>query len=244
MELIILDNEEQIGEEVGNIVLDLVKTNKTAVLGLATGSSPESTYKYIIKKSNEEKIDWSEIITFNLDEYKGLDGTNDQSYRYFMNTKLFDHININLKNTNVPSGHITTNEDAQKYDEDIKRKGGIDLQILGIGTNGHIGFNEPGSSFESLTSIVDLTPSTIASNSRYFANEADVPKQAISMGLKSIMNAKKIVLIAIGAAKAEAIKQLVEGQKSTNWPCTVLQDHNYITVVVDKAAASLLGKSE
>ncbi|ATX71378.1 glucosamine-6-phosphate deaminase [Spiroplasma clarkii] len=240
MELVILKDDKEIAKKVGDIIIDLVKTNKAAVLGLATGSSPESTYQYVIEKTAAEKIDWKEVVTFNLDEYIGLSETDEQSYCYYMNKKLFENININIKNTFVPSGLVKNDLEAQKYDEEIKKHGGIDLQILGIGTNGHIGFNEPKTSFDSLTRIVDLTPSTIAANARFFDNEADVPKQAVSMGLKSIMNAKKIILIAMGATKAEAIKALIEGNQSTEWPCTVLQDHSDILVVVDEAAASLL----
>lgn len=240
MKIKIFENKEEVGQATGEIILETIKKNKKSVLGLATGSSPESTYEYIIAKSKKDNIDWSEVITFNLDEYEGLSETNDQSYRYYMNKNLFNHININIKNTFVPSGFVKTNEEASKYDEQISNFGGIDLQLLGIGTNGHIGFNEPGTSFESITSIVDLAPSTIESNSRFFASENDVPKRAISMGLKSIMNVKKIVLIAIGSEKAQAIKQLVEGEISTQWPCSILKTHPDLTLILDKNAAKLL----
>jgi glucosamine-6-phosphate deaminase len=155
---------------------------------------------------------------------------------------LFDHININKENTHVPSGAITSNEEAAKYDAAIAAAGGIDIQLLGLGINGHVGFNEPGTSFDSITSIVDLTESTIEANSRFFQSKDEVPTQAISMGLKSIMNAKKVVLIAMGKNKAEAVKHLVEGPVSTEWPCTTLLNHNDVTVVIDEEAASLLTK--
>ncbi|WP_342275536.1 glucosamine-6-phosphate deaminase [Spiroplasma endosymbiont of Cantharis lateralis] len=240
MKIIKISDNNEAGKIVSDLILNEVKSNSKIVLGLATGSSPITTYENIIVKSKELNIDWSKVTTFNLDEYKGLSSQHSQSYRYFMNNKLFDHINIDQKNTFVPSGMIETNNEAQKYDELISQKGGIDLQLLGLGINGHVGFNEPGSDFEGLTSIVKLTKSTIEANSRFFENENDVPTQAISMGLKSIMNAKKIILIATGSAKAEAVKNLVEGPISKDWPCSILLNHKDVTVVIDNEAARLL----
>ncbi|WP_338985344.1 glucosamine-6-phosphate deaminase [Spiroplasma endosymbiont of Diplazon laetatorius] len=240
MKIIRVKDNNEAGKIVSDLILNEVKENNKVVLGLATGSSPITTYENIISKTKEQNIDWSEVKTFNLDEYKGLEASHNQSYRYFMNDKLFDHININKENTFVPSGMIETNEEANKYDNLIAQHGGIDLQLLGLGINGHVGFNEPGSDFEGLTSIVNLTKSTIEANSRFFENESDVPTQAISMGLKSIMNAKKIVLIATGESKAEAVKNLVEGPISSEWPCSVLLNHKDVTVVIDGEAAKLL----
>ncbi|WP_339029703.1 glucosamine-6-phosphate deaminase [Spiroplasma endosymbiont of Cantharis nigra] len=240
MKIIKISDNNEAGIIVSDLILNEVKSNSNIVLGLATGSSPITTYENIIVKSKELNIDWSKVTTFNLDEYKELSSEHSQSYRYFMNNKLFDHINIDQKNTFVPSGMIETNNEAQKYDELISQKGGIDLQLLGLGINGHVGFNEPGSDFEGLTSIVKLTKSTIEANSRFFENENEVPTQAISMGLKSIMNAKKIILIATGSAKAEAVKNLVEGPISKNWPCSILLNHKDVTVVIDNEAARLL----
>ncbi|QBQ07388.1 glucosamine-6-phosphate deaminase [Spiroplasma gladiatoris] len=240
MNLIIVENDQELGQKTGDLILNKIKANKNIVLGLATGSSPITTYKYIIEKTNQENIDWSNVRTFNLDEYKGLEPTHEQSYRYFMNQNLFDHVNIDKNNTLVPSGSVKDNEKAKEYDKLIEKAGGIDLQLLGIGINGHIGFNEPGSSFDSLTSVVDLTDLTIEANSRFFENKNDVPTKAISMGLKSIMKAKEIVLIAFGKNKAEAIKHLVEGPVDVQWPCSVLLNHNNVTVIVDKEAASML----
>ncbi len=240
MKIIKISDNNEAGKIVSDLILNEVKSNSKIVLGLATGSSPITTYENIIVKSKELNLDWSKVTTFNLDEYKGLSSQHSQSYRYFMNNKLFDHINIDQKNTFVPSGMIETNNEAQKYDELISQKGGIDLQLLGLGINGHVGFNEPGSDFEGLTSIVKLTKSTIEANSRFFENENDVPTQAISMGLKSIMNAKKIILIATGSAKAEAVKNLVEGPISKDWPCSILLNHKDVTVVIDNEAARLL----
>lgn len=240
MKILKVKNEIEAGKLGSEIILELVTNNAKPVLGLATGSTPISTYKQIIERTNNEKIDWSNVITFNLDEYKGLKATDEQSYDYFMRKNLFDHINIKKENTNIPSGAIQTNEEAHKYDDLIASKGGIDLQLLGLGVNGHVGFNEPPCDFNSLTSIVNLVESTIESNKRFFAKKEDVPTQAISMGMKSIMSAKKILLIALGEAKADAIAQLVNGKVSENWPCTLLQNHKDVTIIIDEAAASKL----
>jgi glucosamine-6-phosphate deaminase len=242
MNVITVKNDQAVGEKVGSLFVEAVAKNPNIILGLATGSSPISTYQNIIKTSKDKNVDWTNVKTFNLDEYKGLEPTHKKSYRYFMNENLFDHININKENTHVPSGAITSNEEAAKYDAAIAAAGGIDIQLLGLGINGHVGFNEPGTSFDSITSIVDLTESTIEANSRFFQSKDEVPTQAISMGLKSIMNAKKVVLIAMGKNKAEAVKHLVEGPVSTEWPCTTLLNHNDVTVVIDEEAASLLTK--
>ncbi|AUM62401.1 glucosamine-6-phosphate deaminase [Spiroplasma monobiae] len=240
MKIIRVKDNKEAGEIVSDILLEEVKANSKVVLGLATGSSPISTYENIILKTKDQKIDWSGVTTFNLDEYKGLESDHIQSYRYFMNEKLFNHINILKENTYIPSGLINSDEEAKKYDKLIKEKGGIDLQLLGLGINGHVGFNEPGSDFEGLTSIVDLTKSTIEANSRFFENQDEVPTQAISMGLKSIMSTGKIVLIATGESKAEAVKHLVEGPISIEWPCSILLNHQNVTIVIDEGAAKLL----
>ncbi|WP_338969528.1 glucosamine-6-phosphate deaminase [Spiroplasma endosymbiont of Labia minor] len=238
MKIIKVKTIEELGVTVGNLFIAKIKSKPNAVLGLATGSSPLSTYKYIVNDYKTNNTDWSKVVTFNLDEYKGLDGTHKKSYKYFMNNELFDYINIDKNNTHIPDGKNTDN--PAKYDEKIASYGGIDLQLLGIGINGHVGFNEPGTSFESLTSIVDLTQSTIDANARFFASKGEVPKQAISMGLKSIMNAKEIILIASGENKQDAIFHLVEGKVSDQWPCSILQNHPNVTVVIDEAASKKL----
>ncbi|WP_338983762.1 glucosamine-6-phosphate deaminase [Spiroplasma endosymbiont of Othius punctulatus] len=240
MKILKVKNEIEAGKLGSEIILDLVINKDKPVLGLATGSTPISTYNQIIERTNSEKIDWTNVTTFNLDEYKGLKPTDDQSYDFFMRKQLFDHINIKKENTNIPSGSISTNEEANKYDELIAAKGGIDLQLLGLGTNGHVGFNEPPADFNSLTSIVNLVESTIESNARFFAKKEDVPTQAISMGMKSIMSAKKILLIALGESKADAIAQLVNGKVDPSWPCTLLQNHKDVTIIIDEKAASKL----
>lgn len=240
MKIIRVANDAELGKTTGQLIEDRINANPNIVLGLATGSSPISTYKYLVEETKAGKIDWTNVKTFNLDEYKGISGEHEHSYKYFMKENLFDHININQENTHIPSGMTQTNEEAEKYDEMIKEAGGIDLQLLGIGINGHIGFNEPDTSFYSKTSIVDLTPSTIEANSRFFASKEEVPTQAISMGLKTIVSAKEIVLIAMGDAKAQAIYQLVEGDVSELWPCSILQNHDNVTIIIDEAAGKLL----
>ncbi|ATZ21888.1 glucosamine-6-phosphate deaminase [Mesoplasma tabanidae] len=239
MKIIRLKNEEQVGLEASKIVINEINKKNNIVLGLATGSTPIPLYNNLIKFYNEGKVNFASVKTFNLDEYKGLKPTHIQSYRYFMNEKLFKHINIDLNNTHVPNGIDV--ENPSKYDLLINENGGIDLQILGLGVNGHIGFNEPNTDFNSLTSEVNLTESTIKANSRLFASIDEVPKKAISMGLKSIMNAKKIVLLATGKNKAKAIQQLIEGKLSVDWPCTILQEHSNVIVIIDEQAASELG---
>ncbi|MBH8622649.1 MULTISPECIES: glucosamine-6-phosphate deaminase [Spiroplasma] len=240
MKLIVVEDENAIGKVVGQIFVNTVQQNPKIVFGLATGSSPEPIYQYLIEDYQKNKTDWSKVTTFNLDEYVGLEPTHLQSYRYFMNEKLFDHLNIDKNHTYVPLETGDYVAGAKEYDALIAKAGGIDLQLLGVGTNGHVGFNEPLADFNSLTGVVDLVETTIQANARFFASANEVPKQAVSMGIKSILNAKKIILIANGSNKAQAIKQLVEGEINNLWPCTALQMHQDVTVVVDKTAAGLL----
>ena len=241
MEVKILKKEE-IDAQIAALYVDTVKKNPHAVLGFATGSSPLGVYANIIKAYNNKEVSFKDVITFNLDEYAGLDGNHDQSYRYFMNHNLFDHIDVKKENTHVPSGTGDIEAKAKEYDKLIASYGGIDLQILGIGSDGHIAFNEPGTPLDSLTHVAELAPSTIKDNSRFFNSIDEVPTKAVTMGLKSIMNAKKIVLIATGKNKAEAIKGLVEGKVCEELPCSVLQNHPDATIFIDEDAASLLKK--
>ncbi|CBV67451.1 Glucosamine-6-phosphate deaminase [Mycoplasma leachii 99/014/6] len=238
MKLIVLENEEQVANKAAQIISEQIKNKPNSVLGLATGSTPINTYKKLIQMYQEKQISFKDVISFNLDEYKDIDKNNKQSYYYFMNNQLFDFININKNNCYIPDESFYNNPIA--YDELIKKANGIDLQLLGIGINGHIGFNEPDSSFDSLTQIVDLTDSTIKANSRFFDSIDQVPTQAISMGLQSIMNAKKILLLATGINKSEAIYHLIQGQITKKWPCTILQKHNDVTIIIDKNATSKL----
>ncbi len=212
-----------------------------AVLGLATGSTPIGMYKQLIEWYKKGDLDFSQVTSVNLDEYKGLSGDNDQSYRYFMNTNLFDHVNIDKSRTYVPNG---LEEDSEKacadYNEIIRSVGGVDMQLLGIGGNGHIGFNEPGEAFEKETHCVDLTESTIKANARFFASMDEVPKQAYTMGIKNIMAAKKILLVATGSAKADALYKSLYGPITPNVPASILQLHPDVTVVADEEALSII----
>ena len=223
----------EIEKEIANVFIEKVKENPNCVLGLATGSSPLGIYKNLIEACKNGEVSFKNVKTFNLDEYIGLDGNHDQSYRYFMNHNLFNHIDINKVNTHVPSGFVPSDEIAALYDEAIKAAGGIDIQLLGLGSDGHIAFNEPGTPFDSLTHIAELTEQTITDNARFFASIEDVPTKACTMGLQSIMNAKKIVLIALGKNKVEAVRKLIHGEIDINWPCTILKNHPDVTIYVD-----------
>ena len=233
MKVIYLE-KSQIEREMANVFIEKVKENPNCVLGLATGSSPLGIYRNIIEAVKNGEVSFKNVTTFNLDEYLGLEGTHDQSYRYFMNTNLFDHIDIDKNNTHVPSGFVTCDEEAAEYDAMIASKGGIDIQLLGLGSDGHIAFNEPNTPFDTLTHIAELTEQTISDNSRFFERIEDVPTKACTMGLKSIMSAKKILLIATGKSKKEAVEQLLNGEISETWPCTILRNHPDVVVYVDK----------
>ena len=213
------------------------------MLGLATGSTPIGTYDQLVEWYEKGDLDFSEVTSVNLDEYKGLSGENDQSYRYFMNKHLFDRVNIDKSRTFVPNG---LEEDSQKaceeYNEIIHRLGGIDLQLLGLGHNGHIGFNEPGDAFEKETHCVNLTERTIEANKRFFEKESDVPRQAYTMGIKTIMQAKKVLVIVSGEDKADIVYKAFAGPITPEVPASVLQLHNDVTLVGDKAALGKLLK--
>ncbi|WP_434324712.1 glucosamine-6-phosphate deaminase [Mycoplasma capricolum] len=241
MKVIILENQDQVANKAAQIIKDQIKTKPNCVLGLATGSTPIKTYEKLIKMYQENQISFKDVTSFNLDEYKDIDPTNKKSYHYFMQHQLFDFIDINKNNCYIPNANLY--ENPKLYDQQIKNANGIDLQLLGLGVNGHIGFNEPNTDFDSLTQIVDLTDSTIKANSRFFDSIDKVPTKAISMGLKSIMNAKKILLLATGINKSEAVYHLIEGEITTSWPCSILQQHNDVTVIIDKSAASQLTKN-
>lgn len=225
-----------------NVISAQVIMKPDCVLGLATGSSPIGTYKQLIEWYDKGDLDFSEVRSVNLDEYKGLDKENDQSYFYFMNNNFFKHVNINLDHTNVPDGTETDSEkECSRYEDVIKSLGGVDLQLLGLGHNGHIGFNEPDDEFAKTTHCVDLQPSTIEANKRFFASIDDVPKQAYSMGIGTIMRAKKILLIVSGEEKADILKEVLFGPITPRVPGSVLQLHNDVVVVADEAALSKCG---
>lgn len=240
MKVIITENYEEMSKVASQILIDIVKNNPNAILGLATGSSPIGTYENMAKDHRENGTSYKTVRTVNLDEYVGLTADHDQSYAYFMRTNLFDKIDIDLKNTNLPSGSAP---DAQKECDRYNALLEVmqqDVQLLGLGSNGHIGFNEPNTPFASLTHLVDLTESTIKDNSRLFASIDEVPRQALSMGIKNIMNAKSILMVVSGKNKAEAVRGMVKGEVTPALPASVLQLHPFVTVVCDKEAGSLL----
>ncbi len=232
MKFIEAENYEKLSRRAANIISAQVIIKPDCVLGLATGSTPLGTYKQLIEWYEKGDIDFSEVFSVNLDEYIGLDGKNEQSYRYFMDKNFFDRINIDKSNTLIPSG-TAEDRDAEcaNYDKKIKALGGIDLQLLGIGNDGHIGFNEPDSCFEKNTHVVRLHESTIEANARFFEKKEDVPKFAITMGMISIMQAKKILLIANGRNKKEILDKAFLGPITPEIPASILQLHPDITVI-------------
>lgn len=234
-------NYADLSRKAANIISAQVIMKPNAVLGLATGSTPVGAYRQLIEWYNKGDVDFFQISSVNLDEYKGLSGEHDQSYRYFMNHNFFDHINIKKENTNVPNGLAPDAEaECQRYNYVIKTLGGIDLQLLGIGGNGHIGFNEPGTAFEKETHLVTLTEQTRESNARFFAGLDEVPTHAFTMGIKSIMSAKKILLLATGENKARALYDSFFGPVIPGVPASILQLHNDCTIIADEEALSLI----
>lgn len=242
MRIIICENYDEMSKKAAEVLSSQIILNPESNLGLATGSTPEGMYKKIIDMYNNDTIDFSSVKTFNLDEYFGLDKKNDQSYDYFMKQHLFNHVNIKDENINIPNG-IATNpqEECNRY-EKVLAENNVDLQILGIGSNAHIGFNEPADHFNKQTSLVDLNESTIEANARFFENKEDVPKKAFSMGIGTIMKSKKIVLLASGENKAQAIYDTLNSEITPQIPSSILQLHKDVTIIVDKYAAKLLNK--
>lgn len=232
MNFIKVETYDELSTKAAAIICGQVAMKPDCVLGLATGSSPLGTYAKIAEKYEKGEVDFSKVSSINLDEYVGLDGNNDQSYRYFMNTNLFSKINIDLAKTNVPNGCAADLEkECEAYDNLIKQSGGIDLQLLGIGLDGHIGFNEPDAYFEKATHVVELDPSTIEANARFFASEADVPRKAVTMGMGGIMSAKKVLLIANGKNKKEIVEKSFFGPITPEVPASILQLHPDLTVI-------------
>lgn len=232
MRYITVKNYDELSTKAAALICAQVNVKPNCVLGLATGSSPLGTYAKIAEKCANGEVDFSEVTSVNLDEYMGLDGSHDQSYRYFMNTNLFSKINIDITKTNVPNGCATDLEaECKAYDELIAKLGGIDLQLLGIGLDGHIGFNEPDKYFEKATHVVELDPSTIEANARFFASEAEVPRKAVTMGMGGIMGAKKVLLIANGKNKKEILEKAFFGPITPEVPASILQLHPDLTVI-------------
>jgi glucosamine-6-phosphate deaminase len=241
MLLMICDNYEAMSKEGARQIAAVIREKPDCVMGFATGSTPLGIYKELIRMHTEEGLDFSKVVSFNLDEYVGLPPSHDQSYHYFMWENLFKHININPSYVHIPMGMADDIDGfCSWYENKILEYGGIDLQILGIGANGHIAFNEPGSSLGSRTRIKTLSQKTIDDNSRFFDSQEKVPRYAITMGVGTIMEAHRLLLVASGNGKAEAIRATVEGPIMARYPATIVQLHQYATVVIDKAAAEKL----
>ena len=239
MKVIKVKNYEELSRTAATIIAGVILSKPDCILGLATGSSPVGTYDQLTAMYKEGILDFSHVKSVNLDEYVGLDGSNDQSYRYFMNTHLFHRVNISYDNTYVPDGTETDSEKCcQAYNELIHRVGPADIQLLGLGHDGHIGFNEPSDHFEDETHCVDLTETTIQANKRFFASEEDVPRQAYTMGIGTIMRCRKLIVLVSGKDKAAILKQVIQGPVTPEVPGSILQFHPDCTIIADEAALS------
>lgn len=239
MKIFKVKNYDEMSKKAAAVIAAQIVTKPDSVLGLATGSTPIGTYEYLVKKYQEGELDFTGIKTANLDEYKGLTRENDQSYYYFMNSNLFQHVNIDMKNTNIPNGMA---EDAaaecSRYEDVIKALGGVDLQLLGLGHDGHIGFNEPDDHFAAETHCVNLTEMTIEANKRFFASADEVPRQAFTMGIGTIMRAKKVLMVVSGKDKALILKEALYGPVTPAVPASILQFHPDAIVIADEDALS------
>jgi len=235
MEVVTAEDYDGMSKEAAKFIYEAIEKNPNITLGLATGSTPQKMYQYLAEMLNENNINLSNVHTVNLDEYVGLDADNAQSYHYFMLEEFFNKVNIPLENTHIPDGKNDDLEaEVANYEKIIADLGGIDLQVLGVGRNGHIGFNEPGTPFDSRTQVVSLTDVTIKDNSRFFDKIEDVPTQALSMGLETIMDAKSILFLASGEAKRDAVNSLINAEITEEIPVTILQKHDNLTVILDK----------
>lgn len=239
MNVIKVKDYDEMSEKATEFMVDRINSLENPVLGLATGSTPEGLYQRIIEKHQQDEVSFKNVTTFNLDEYVGLEQNDSNSYYNFMNEKLFSQVDIAADRVHIPNGVAADLEkECMEHERAIEQAGGIDVQVLGIGGNGHIGFNEPGTSFDSKTHIVDLDESTIQANARFFHSIEEVPTQAISMGIETIMNSKEILLLVSGEAKADATAKLLHGDISEDFPASILKKHENVTVIVDEAALS------
>ena len=241
MKIYIVEDYAELSAQAARIVASQIILKNNTVLGLATGSTPEGMYRELVRLNLEGTLDFSGVVTFNLDEYIGLPPGHSRSYHYYMHHHLFDHVNLDPQNIHIPLGQAANMaESCLEYDTKIAAAGGIDLQVLGIGTNGHLGFNEPHAYLKVQTHVVDLTPETVAANSRFFDTVAEVPRQAVTMGMGSIMQARRILLVASGENKAPLIKEMVSGKITTAVPASFLQLHREVILILDKEAAASL----
>ena len=237
---VFIDKPEKLAEMMSDRYVKLLNEKPSAVLGYATGSTPLDLYHALARRNKAGELSFRQATTFNLDEYVGLPGTHDQSYRYFMNENLFNHIDIPIERTHVPAGKGDFDKITADYEKAIAAAGGIELQLLGIGHDGHIGFNEPGTPFGSRTHVAELTQNTMEVNARFFQSIDQVPRSAVTMGIRTVMNAREIILIATGKSKAEIIKATLTGPVTEAVPASVLQLHPCVTLYLDEEAAALL----
>ncbi len=245
MRVIIESDSDHVSVRAASLMASIVRQQPDCVLGLATGSTPLGTYAELIRLHREESLDFSQVTTFNLDEYVGLGPTHPQSYRHFMQVNFFDHINVAPQQTHVPDGRaLDFVASCARYEQQIREAGGIDLQLLGIGSDGHIAFNEPGSSLGSRTRLKTLARETIRDNARFFGSEADVPKMAVTMGVGTILESRRCLLLATGEGKAAAIRATIEGPLTAQVTASALQFHRDVVVILDESAASLLERRE
>ncbi|HEX7065278.1 MAG TPA: glucosamine-6-phosphate deaminase [Bacillales bacterium] len=241
MKIVAAENKYDMSRQAAAVIIERVRTKPSTTLGLATGSTPEGTYRELIENHRLEGTSYSDVSTVNLDEYVGLGSDDPNSFRHFMDVKLFQHLDISRNQIHIPDGTaLDLESECQRYDIIIDKLGGIDVQLLGIGENGHIGFNEPGTSFQSRTHIVGLTESTRKANARFFESFEDVPRYALTMGIESIFRSRQILLLASGPAKAAAIERLVHGEVSEAFPASVLNMHGNVTLIADKEALALV----
>lgn len=241
LDIYITKDYDAMSKKAADLLVSVVNEIEEPILGLATGGTPAGMYKEIIRMNKANEVDFSKTTTFNLDEYYPISKDSDQSYYYFMRENLFNHINIDMNNTHIPDGSaIDCEAESEAYDVKVRATGGVDMQVLGIGSNGHIAFNEPADDFPTKTQRTDLTAGTIQDNARFFDNIDDVPKEAITMGIGTIMNSKRIMLLASGKAKAGVIKQTILGKVTPQVPASILQFHKDVTMILDKEAAEEL----
>ncbi len=243
MEVVVKQTHQEVGKLAADIIAEIVRRKPRAVLGLATGSTPLGTYKELIRMHREKGLDFSQVVTFNLDEYISLPKDNDQSYHYFMWENLFKHINILEANVHIPQGMAKDiQQHCVEYEEEIFDHGGIDIQLLGIGSNGHIAFNEPGSSLGSRTRIKTLDEKTRMDNARFFSSLDEVPRYCITMGIGTILEAERLLLLATGKNKADAVQKAIEGPITATVPASAIQLHPNVTVIADKDSAGKLSR--
>lgn len=241
MNIIKVSNSTELAKAAGEMIVEKVRANPEIVLGLATGGTPIGTYEYLIEDHKKNGTSYSKASSVNLDEYIGLPKTDPNSYYSFMKTNLFDHLDIQPDRTFIPDGSAADLEaECANYEKKIAGLGGVDLQLLGIGRNGHIAFNEPGTSFDSRTHVISLAEDTIKDNARFFSSPEDVPTKAITMGISTILESKEIILLAYGKSKAEALYSLVKGDITEDFPASVLQRHGNVTIIADEDALSLI----